>query len=74
LEVQQLDLADLSSVRSFAKRLQSEPSIDLQLLNAGVTGLPLTYTKDNFEMKMGTNYCGHFALVESLLDKLTQKV
>lgn len=74
MEVQQLDLADLSNVRSFANSLQSEPRIDMLILNAGVAGLPLTYTKDNFEMQVGTNHFGHFVLVQSLLDKLKQQV
>ncbi len=74
LEVQQLDLADLSSVRSFAQRLQSEPKIDLLLLNAGEAGVPLSYTQDNFEMQVGTNHFGHFVLVDSLLAKLKQQV
>lgn len=73
LEVQQLDLADLSNVRSFAQNLQSEPMIDMLILNAGVAGLPLTYTKDNFEIHVGTNHFGHVVLVESLLDKLKQQ-
>lgn len=74
VEVQQLDLADLSNVRSFANNLQSEPKIDMLILNAGVAGLPLTYTKDNFEMQVGTNHFGHFVLVQSLLDKLKKQV
>lgn len=74
MEVQQLDLADLSNVRSFANNLQSEPKIDMLILNAGVAGLPLTYTKDNFEMQVGTNHFGHFVLVQSLLDKLKKQV
>ena len=74
LEVQQLDLADLDSVKTFANKLQSEPVIDMLILNAGVAGVPLTYTKDNFETQVGTNHFGHFVLVESLLDKLKQQV
>ena len=74
MEVQQLDLADLSNVTSFANNLQSEPKIDMLILNAGVAGLPLTYTKDNFEMAVGTNHFGHFVLVKSLLEKLKKQV
>ena len=74
LEVQQLNLADLSSVRNFAKNLRTEPKIDMLVLNAGVASTPLTYTKDNFELQIGTNHFGHFVLVESLLDKLKQQV
>jgi len=74
LEVQQVDLADLSSVRSFAHKLQSEPKIDMMILNAGVAGTTQTYTKDNFELTVGTNHFGHFVLVVVLLDKLKQQV
>ena len=55
-----LDLADLSSVKSFAKEF-TKP-IDVLILNAGVMATPFTLTKDNFEMQMGTNHLGHFAL------------
>ncbi len=44
------------------------------MLNAGVAGVPLTYTKDNFELQVGTNHFGHFVLVQCLLDKLQQQV
>ena len=74
VEVQQLDLADLSSVNTLASRLQSEAKIDMLILNAGVAWGPLRYTKDNFEMQVGTNHFGHFALVQSLLPKLKQQV
>ena len=71
VEVQQLDLADLSNIRSLAGRLQSVANIDVLILNAGVAWGPLRYTKDNFEMQVGTNHFGHFALV---LPKLQQQV
>lgn len=74
VEVQQLDLADLSSVKRFAHSLQSEASLDMLILNAGVAGPPLLYTKDNFELQVGTNHFGHFVLVECLLGKLKQQV
>ena len=74
VEAQQLDLADLSSVRRFADILQAEPTIDMLILNAGVAGTPQTYTKDNFELQVGTNHFGHFVLVDSLLQKLKQQV
>ncbi len=74
LQVQQLDLADLSSVITFANNLQAEPKIDMLILNAGVAGTPETYTQDNFELTVGTNHFGHFVLVELLLGKLRQQV
>lgn len=73
VEVKELDLADLSSVRSLAAQLQSEPSIDILICNAGVAGLPLTYTKDNFETQIGTNHVGHFLLCDLLLEKLKRQ-
>ncbi|KAL3151249.1 hypothetical protein ABBQ38_013088 [Trebouxia sp. C0009 RCD-2024] len=73
LHVQQLDLADLSSVKALVKQLQLEDSIDMLILNAGVAAVPLSYTKDNFEIQIGTNHFGHFALVAGLMDKLKQQ-
>jgi NAD(P)-dependent dehydrogenase (short-subunit alcohol dehydrogenase family) len=55
-----LDLADLSSVKSFAKEF-AKP-VDVLILNAGVMATPFSLTKDGFEMQMGTNHLGHFAL------------
>jgi len=55
-----LDLADLSSVKSFAKEF-TKP-VDVLILNAGVMATPFSLTKDGFEMQMGTNHLGHFAL------------
>ena len=53
--VKQLDLSDLESVRAFsADFLKTEKKgPDLLILNAGVMGCPLTYTKDGFEMQIG---------------------
>jgi NAD(P)-dependent dehydrogenase (short-subunit alcohol dehydrogenase family) len=58
-----LDLADLASVRAFAEALAQGPAIDGLVCNAGVMALPRTSTADGFEMQMGTNHLGHFALV-----------
>lgn len=73
VEVLQLDLADLSSVQVLGKRLNLEPQIDLLILNAGVMACPEDFTKDNFEMQVGTNHFGHFQLTRLLLDKLKQQ-
>ena len=74
IEVSQLDLADLSSVHNLAKQLSSEPSIDLLFLNAGVMACPQSYTKNGFEMQIGTNHFGHFELTHLLMDKFRQQV
>jgi len=74
VEVSQLDLADLSSVHRLAKQLSSEPSIDFLFLNAGVMACPQSYTKNGFEMQVGTNHFGHFELTHLLMDKFRQQV
>jgi NAD(P)-dependent dehydrogenase (short-subunit alcohol dehydrogenase family) len=72
VEVRPLDLADLSSIRSFAGAL-SEP-FDVLINNAGVMALPLRRTADGFEMQIGTNHLGHFALTGLLLDRIRDRV
>lgn len=71
IELMSLDLADLSSIRKFAKAVSARhPRIDLLCNNAGVMALPLCRTKDGFEMQIGTNHLGHFALTGLLLPQL----
>ncbi|HET9142230.1 oxidoreductase [Actinophytocola sp.] len=72
VEVRTLDLADLSSVRSFAGTI-TEP-LDILINNAGVMAVPLRRTADGFEMQFGTNHLGHFALTGLLLDRLRDRV
>jgi NAD(P)-dependent dehydrogenase (short-subunit alcohol dehydrogenase family) len=64
-----LDLASLSSVRAFADRMNGEgKAIDLLINNAGVMTPPTRKTtSDGFELQLGTNYLGHFALTAGLL-------
>lgn len=64
--VEELDLADLASVRSFAERL-TERRIDLLINNAGVMAPPRRMTADGFESQIGTNHLGHFALTGLLM-------
>ncbi|NGO71797.1 oxidoreductase [Streptomyces boncukensis] len=68
-ELRLLDLADLGSVRTFAKELPDE-RIDLLVNNAGVMALPYRRTADGFETQFGVNHLGHFALTGLLLDRL----
>ncbi|MCB0743646.1 MAG: SDR family NAD(P)-dependent oxidoreductase [Ignavibacteriae bacterium] len=66
-----LDLADLSSVKSFAEEFKSKfNKLDLLINNAGVMIPPYSKTKDGFELQMGTNHFGHFALTLQLLDTI----
>ncbi|HYF25695.1 MAG TPA: SDR family NAD(P)-dependent oxidoreductase, partial [Baekduia sp.] len=64
-EVRRLDLADLASVRAFADAW--EGPLDVLVNNAGVMALPEQRTVDGFEMQIGTNHLGHFALTGLLL-------
>lgn len=69
--VRKLDLADLSSVSSFAAAVSAEePRLDLLVNNAGVMACPPMQTKDGLELQIGTCHHGHFALTRALLPKL----
>lgn len=67
-----LDLASLASVQDFCERIAWEESrIDLLVNNAGVMAIPdRRVTEDGFEMQLGANYLGHFALTLRLLPRL----
>ena len=71
IEVRQLDLQDLSSVRQFADGVDKA---DLLINNAGIMAAPFALTADGFESQIGTNHFGHFALTNLLLPKLTDRV
>ena len=73
VEVRQLDLQDLSSVRAFADGF-SGASVDVLVNNAGIMAVPYALTKDGFESQIGTNHLGHFALTNLLLPKITDRV
>ncbi|OBF85324.1 oxidoreductase [Mycobacterium sp. 852002-51163_SCH5372311] len=71
VEVRQLDLQDLSSVRRFADGIDG---VDVLVNNAGIMAVPHALTADGFESHMGTNHLGHFALTNLLLPRLTDRV
>ncbi|BBZ25529.1 short-chain dehydrogenase [Mycolicibacter hiberniae] len=71
VEVQQLDLSSLASVRDAAEALSAaHPRIDLLINNAGVMYTPKQHTADGFELQFGTNHLGHFALTGLLLPRM----
>ena len=71
VEAAPLDLANLASVRELAKSLADRhPRIDVLANNAGVMAIPRRTTADGFEMQLGTNHLGHFALTGLLLERL----
>jgi NAD(P)-dependent dehydrogenase (short-subunit alcohol dehydrogenase family) len=71
-ELSLLDLADLASVRKFAEAYAGERGqLDILVNNAGVMALDeRRQTADGFEMQLGTNHLGHFALTGRLLPQL----
>ena len=71
VDVMELDLADLSSVRKFVQDFTKRFSrLDLLINNAGVMVPPYGKTVDGFELQFGTNHLGHFALTILLIDML----
>ena len=72
ISYEELDLAKLASVADFAARFgAAHTSLDLLVNNAGVMALPKRQeTADGFEMQLGTNYLGHYALTARLLPLL----
>ena len=66
VEVSELDLGDLNSVKAFAVRWGDRPC-DVLMLNAGVMAIPQrATTKDGFERHLGVNHLSHFALTAQL--------
>ena len=71
VEVAELDMASLGSIRRFAQGF-ARP-LDLLVNNAGVMALPKReLTEDGFERQFGTNHLGHFALTGLLMPQLLQ--
>jgi NAD(P)-dependent dehydrogenase (short-subunit alcohol dehydrogenase family) len=71
VELQELDLTSLASIRAAAEQLRADHDrIDLLINNAGVMWTPKSTTADGFELQFGTNHLGHFALTGLLLDRL----
>ena len=71
VSVRELDLTSLDSIRAASDELRADyPRIDLLINNAGVMMTEKGTTKDGFELQLGTNHLGHFALTGQLLDNL----
>ncbi|MET8028196.1 SDR family NAD(P)-dependent oxidoreductase [Streptomyces avermitilis] len=67
VEVDELDLGDLESVRGFAERfLASGRTIDIVINNAGIMACPETRVGPGWEAQFATNHLGHYALVNRL--------
>jgi NAD(P)-dependent dehydrogenase (short-subunit alcohol dehydrogenase family) len=71
IDVMQLDLADLASVRRFALTwVERATPLHILINNAAVMACPLERTAQGWESQFATNHLGHFALATGLLPAL----
>lgn len=71
IELMQLDLSSLHSVRNFVSQfMASHPRLDVLINNAGVVCLKREETSDGFEMTLGVNHLGHYLLTRLLIPAL----
>ncbi len=68
IRVKHLDLCNLKSIEKFAGEINQEfEHLDVLINNAGVMACPYSKTSDGFEIQMGTNHLGPFALTGQLM-------
>lgn len=73
VDLEPLDLSDLTSVRECGRRLSDRDRIDVLVNNAGLMRPPSRRTtKDGFEVQFGTNHLGHFALTALAMPALSR--
>lgn len=73
LELIELDLASLRSIYACAdKLLADDQPFDSIIANAGVMATPFDRTVDGFEVQFGTNYLGHFVLINRIAPLLAE--
>ncbi|CAA7037463.1 unnamed protein product [Microthlaspi erraticum] len=71
LDVMELDLSSMDSVRKFASDYKSTGlPLNLLINNAGIMACPFMLSKDNIELQFATNHLGHFLLTKLLLDTM----
>jgi len=72
LSVEKMDLASLQSIRDFVdRRIAIGRPVNILINNAGIMAPPARHTtSDGFELQIGANYLGHFALTAGLLPLL----
>ncbi|MCB0846571.1 MAG: SDR family oxidoreductase [Bacteroidetes bacterium] len=71
LEQMKLDLSDQESIKQFVNDFnQKYDRLDILLNNAGIMAVPQGKTAQGFELQLGVNHLGHFALTGLLMDKL----
>ncbi|RLN58821.1 hypothetical protein BBJ28_00025057, partial [Nothophytophthora sp. Chile5] len=73
VEFKQVDVSDLSSVKTFSEEFtKAHDRLDLLINNAGVMAVPYAKTVDGYERQFATNHLGHFALTAQLFPLLKQ--
>ncbi|CAJ1952808.1 unnamed protein product, partial [Sphenostylis stenocarpa] len=71
VDVMELDLSSMASVRKFASEFSSSGfPLNILINNAGITATPFSLSKDNIELQFATNHLGHFLLTHLLLDTM----
>ncbi|KAL5551620.1 hypothetical protein UlMin_001796 [Ulmus minor] len=71
IDVMELDLSSMASVRKFASDYDSSAlPLNILINNAGVMATPFMLSKDNIEIQFATNHIGHFLLTNLLLDNM----
>ncbi|BAU02301.1 hypothetical protein VIGAN_11180000 [Vigna angularis var. angularis] len=71
VDVMELDLSSMASVRKFASEFTSSGlPLNILINNAGITATPFSLSKDNIELQFATNHLGHFLLTHLLLDTM----
>lgn len=72
-EARQVDLASIESIRTFSNSF-GDDSVDVLVNNAGIMGVAYGHTADGFELHLGTNHLGPFALTGLLLPRITDRI
>ncbi len=71
VEVEELELGSIASIRAFAERFNAKHDrLNILVNNAGVMACPFEKTSDGFEMQFGTNHLGHFLMTGLLVPAL----
>ncbi|KAK7369699.1 hypothetical protein VNO80_11742 [Phaseolus coccineus] len=75
IDVMELDLSSMASVRKFAADFNSSGlSLNILINNAGVMATPFMLSQDNIELQFATNHLGHFLLTNLLLETMKKTV
>lgn len=71
IEMEQLELGSMASIRAFAERINARGAkIDILLNNAGVMACPWSTTEEGFELQFGANHLGHFLMTNLIAPSL----